>query len=306
MSKFSIIIPTYKRLSLLKKALLSVQNQKFDDFECLVINSYPADNNKIDSIKPELDDNRFVFIKSDKELNGNQARNIGIKRASAEYIAFLDDDDIWMPEKLLKHLDFHEKNKSVGLVFSKSIKKWEDNLFYDVVVPEIVPNLYNITDHILAGKFCPPTTSAVTVQRECFKSVGFFDENLISFQDLDMWLRISKKYSFGHIDECLTIFYQHLGDRTSQSTNKRLKGLKGIIKKHNLENKPFHKTYLIKTYTDTGFNRIISGEKWQSIKWIFKLIIIPSPTALLQAIKLFILLVFGLKFYTFAKNLFKS
>ena len=306
MPRFSIIIPTYRRVSMLKEAINSVQNQSYEDFECIVVNSFPNDNKTINSYISGINDSRIKCISSDISLNGNQARNIGIKESSAEYIAFLDDDDIWFPEKLKKHLIFHEKNKAIGLIFSNSIKKWGNNAFYDVIVPEFVPNLNNITDNLLAGKFCPPTTSAVSVKKECFKSVGCFDENLISFQDWDMWLRISRKYTFGHLNECLNVFYQHLGDRTSQSTEKRLKGLADIVKKHQLEKTGLSKTFLMNTYRDTAFNLIISKKKTQSIKWIFKLLKTPIRSAQFQAIKLLILLIFGLRVYVFTKNLLKS
>ncbi|WP_017292808.1 glycosyltransferase family 2 protein [Geminocystis herdmanii] len=224
--KVSVIIPTYNRLPLLKEALDSVVAQTCTNWECIVVNDYPPDQQKVETILKQLNDERFILINHKVSQGGNTARNTGIRHSRGQIIAFLDDDDIWDIKKLEIHYQFHCKYPNIGLFYSNVLFIWSNN-----EIPPYSPNKplpKNVTKSFLEGNFCPPTSSCVTVLSKAFNDCGFFDENLVSFQDWDMWLRISEKYEFGLIQQTLVYFRQHLSERTSQNLEKRLQGLEQI------------------------------------------------------------------------------
>ena len=100
----SVIIPTYKRSSMLERAINSVLSQSYDFFELLIINdNYPGDewSNQVENRVNSFNDKRIRFINQDIHINGAAARNVGIKNATGEYIAFLDDDDYFDAVRLV-------------------------------------------------------------------------------------------------------------------------------------------------------------------------------------------------------------
>ena len=94
----SVVIPTYNRACLLGRAIQCVLNQSFQDIEVIVVDDASQDNSA--DIVNSLDDSRIKYLRHEKNRGGSSARNTGIKAARGEYIAFLDDDDEWMPTKI--------------------------------------------------------------------------------------------------------------------------------------------------------------------------------------------------------------
>src|SRR5690606_14318268 len=101
----------------------SILDQDLTDFECLIFNDYPMQNDIIKDFVSYLSDRRLVFYPSDENRGANYWRNAGIARANGEYIAFLDDDDKWLPNKLSSHLAAHQNNNAT-LAYSAYIKTW--------------------------------------------------------------------------------------------------------------------------------------------------------------------------------------
>src|SRR3990167_7894784 len=116
----TVIIPTYNRFELLKKALVSVLNQSFEDFEVLIIDDCSQDQT---SRIPEYSaDSRIRYIKNDRNKGMSAVRNIGIRNSKGTYIAFLDDDDEWMPDKLEKQMSLLIPGPpNLGAVYTGSI-----------------------------------------------------------------------------------------------------------------------------------------------------------------------------------------
>ena len=112
--KVSVIVPTYNRAHLLKKTIESILSQTYTDLELIVVSNYSTDNTD-DMVKSYKDD-RIKYFKN--QNNGIIAvnRNFGIRKSTGEYIAFCDDDDTWLPNKLERQVNFFNKH-----VFSFSI-----------------------------------------------------------------------------------------------------------------------------------------------------------------------------------------
>jgi len=119
----SVIIPTYNRDELLRRAMESVLNQTFDDFELIVVDGAKSDETK--GLVKSFGDKRLRYVPQKGKGIAN-ARNIGIKKARGEFIAFLDDDDIWKPEKLERQIQgFKELPESYGVIYTAFIRIYD-------------------------------------------------------------------------------------------------------------------------------------------------------------------------------------
>jgi glycosyltransferase involved in cell wall biosynthesis len=232
MPAFTIIITTYKRPLLLQRALESVFKQTYTDYECIVVNDNPQDKVVIDKIVSAFNSTQFSAITVVNKSGANYCRNLGIGYSKGDYIAFLDDDDIWFPEKLAEHLKVHTQTNA-GLVFSSYIKKW-----FEAGKPEIyvkgAADPLDIVTSMINGEFSIGTTSSVTLKKNNLPD-KLFDESLASFQDWDAWLSIALKNGdvlFKKIDKPLLYFVQHSAERTSMNFSKRKQALDQILNKY--------------------------------------------------------------------------
>jgi len=270
--QMNVVIPTYRRPKLLARALDSVRNQAFTGFECIIVNDSPCDRVVLDELLTSFGDSRFRLLHNETNMGGNYCRNRGIRESSAPIIAFLDDDDEWGSEKLAKHYQVHSSCRSPVVVYSGYTLRWIEGARPDQVrLAENAPT--DVPGEMILGRFCPATTSSVTVDRQCFSDVGVFDELLPSLQDWDMWFRISRKFEFVAISECLNVFHQHAGDRASINWEKRMRALDLIEEKYNSDTSVDFGD-LRRKITDSAFisnvvNYAGANEYWNGLSFIF-------------------------------------
>ena len=208
MVKVSVIIPTYNREKFVGRAIESVLNQTYKDYEIIVVDDGSMDNTK--SVLAQFDNKIQYVYQENHGISG--ARNRGIQESKGEYIAFLDSDDVWIPEKLTIQVDILNKNRNVGLVYSKLAILDEKGKKCGMKPEENTGR--NFLELIKIGGDIP--TSAVMVRRECFDKVGLFDNTLPPMEDFDMWLRISRFYDIYEITgRILANYYWHDGQITS-------------------------------------------------------------------------------------------
>lgn len=229
----SIIIPTYKRSDMLQNAIHSVLNQSYDNIEIIIVDD--NDPNSEDRMKTEICMQKYIsnknikYIKHTQNKGGCAARNTGIKNSEGKYISFLDDDDYWDKEFLSKLVTlFSYTSKDTGAVYCNYYIGMHERIFYSK--KEQIFYSGNVFNKLLSG-WCPASTSFFLIKRECFESVGLFDEELKSFQDYDMWLRIAREYEFDYTEQRLVIKYEHNYDQVSINPYKRKDGLNVLDKK---------------------------------------------------------------------------
>ena len=296
----TIVIPTFKRLDYLLQAIDSVCAQTYPNFDCLIVNDYPPDALLLEKAIASFKDQRLHLINREHTGGGNAARNTGISLAQGEIIAFLDDDDCWLPHKLQRHIEQHLANPQAGLVFSGMIKRWENQIIPDKIVQASLPE-DGVVSGMRQGKFCPGTTSGVTVRRECFTNCGLFDVNLASFQDWDMWYRIALEYDFDCIDEGLLVFRQHLGDRTSKTKERRLQGLQQLITKWQFDlddAQQFAAIFIKDTYVSSVYNSILRSQKKAALRdWYTLLKLTKRSSDIFLLIKLIVMWAFNANIY---------
>ncbi len=193
----SVIIPTYNRAKVLKKAIDSVLNQTFKDFELIVIDDGSTDET-LEILKDYQDRLKSVTI---PHGGVSAARNRGIEEAEGDFIAFLDSDDYWLPEKLAIQTDFFRRNPEARICQTdetwyrhgkqvnpgKRHHKPSGDIFYQSL------------------RLCLVSPSAVMIRRDLFNEVGLFDESLPVCEDYDLWLRISARFPVYLIGRSLTV-----------------------------------------------------------------------------------------------------
>ncbi|BAY15221.1 glycosyl transferase, group 2 family protein [Anabaenopsis circularis NIES-21] len=201
----SVVVPTFNRANFLPRAISSILQQTFSNFELIIVDDGSTDNT--DEVVKEFTDPRIMFLALGKNYGGGYARNQGIKAASAELIAFLDSDDEWLPNKLelqLKRLqDSDDPDATVIYGLGYECAEGQQK------IPSLVLYEGDVLDHLLRG-WLPPTTSLFMVKRSALLGVNGFDESLPSFQDYDLWLSLAAANNhFLAVNQPLIIRYFH-------------------------------------------------------------------------------------------------
>ena len=270
MPSITAIIAVYNCEKYIVEAISSILSQTIAITEIIIVNDYPADKNNINNLLSRF--NNITVIHNTFTGGGNMARNLGILNSEGDLIAFLDDDDVWLPEKLASHVEAHLQHPEAGLVFSDCLFLYDDPFIKNHSTYYKLPE--SIIKEMGEAKFCPATTSMVTIRRECIKKCGIFDETLTSFQDWDYWFRIAHRFKFIYIPKVLVHFRQHLGERTSQNEDKRLKGLHQICKKWDKEINVavLSKSLTKNIYYRNSLNALMAGEPINAFRRSFKLL----------------------------------
>lgn len=204
---FSVIIPTYNRHSLTKRAIESVLNQSHTDYEILVIDDGSTDTT------PQLEKefkSRIHYVRQNNR-GVSAARNRGIQLSRSAYCAFLDSDDQWRHKKLESHAAYIHENpqillhqcEEIWIRHGKRVNPWKKHLKREG---------YIFIDSL---ELCLISPSSVVAHKDLFQKYGTFDENLPACEDYDLWLRITPFERVGLIHEKLNIRYAGHQDQLS-------------------------------------------------------------------------------------------
>ncbi len=205
----SVVITTYDRAERLRQALESVAAQTYRDFEVIVVDDGSTDHTRqiAESFSGRVPSLRYV-----RQVNGGQSKalNTGIRMARGEYLAFLDDDDVWVPQKLARQVPMLEIDPGIGLVYSAVV------CTRNGAPLRRQPEQPGWTLREMVERICFVHGSSVVARRECFDHAGMFDETMPRVKDFDMWLRIARHYRLGFVDEALAEYVQHDDQLTRQ------------------------------------------------------------------------------------------
>jgi len=233
----SVVIPTYRRVSLVPRAIRSVQNQTYKNIEIIVVDDASPDNTE--EIVRSIPDPRIRYIRHDRNKGLAAAgRNTGIQAAHGKYIAFLDDDDEWlqtMVEKQLKVIEAHDAVLGAALVNGTHIKRHSGSLV--------------TLDDLRRGSDFDP--SSLMAKASVLRGL-LFDEQLREGEDWDAFIRIAEKYSIGYVNEPLLIYndggHERITNEAKNLTVAELERRMPVIYKHRRFFGPFWFKYHIANF----------------------------------------------------------
>lgn len=271
----SVIIPTYKRSMMLERSIESILNQTYSFLEVILVNDNDPDDDYTKEVKKRIarfqHDIRFRFIIQKKHINGAVARNVGIRSAKGEFIAFLDDDDWWMPDKIekqikvLQNLDkewggvsckfclYNNQGKVIG-----KTSKYDDGYIYKDV-------LFLLSD---------VATGTLLLRHEALDFVGYFDENLKRHQDVQLLVNFTYHYKLKEIDAFLHCV--DVSDTNNRANAQNILNIKRdffesvapIIRKLNKKERTI--LYSIHAF-EIGYIQLKSGMLFDGLKNIIKI-----------------------------------
>jgi len=216
-----VVIPVFNGQDYILQALRSVEGQTLRPRSIIVVNDGSTDGTEgiILAFREKCTCN-IEYVKR-PNCGVNAARNAGIERAKGQYVAFLDADDEWLPNKLEEQAKVLQRSefKNVGVVYCRySVMDEAGNskASYCVFDPKMRGRIFHdlLKRNMIAG-----SGSAVLARRDCFERVGNFDENLRGAEDWDMWLRLAETFEFDYADEVLVKIRQHRSSVQRQSVS---------------------------------------------------------------------------------------
>ncbi len=197
----SVIIPTYNREPLVQEAVASVLAQGYPALEILVVDDGSTDNtvSRVGALGPPI---HVIPIRHSGRPG--LVRNVGLREAHGELIAFLDSDDLWLPGKLKRQIDYLAAHPDMAVVYTNELvedrgqrMKWTR---FDKDTPR--------TRMFFHGGGASPCVqaSSVLLRREVLETVGLFHEGLSRYEGVELWGRISERYALGIIEEPLVVY----------------------------------------------------------------------------------------------------
>ena len=198
----SIIIPAYNCSKVITKTLVSVYEQTYQNWEIIIIDDGSTDDTK-SALETHMDRIRYFY----QENKGTAAaRNAGVRRANGGLIAFLDNDDLWLPDKIALQVQAMQENPNIGLVFTDGKLFDENGILKNSLINERIQSWIDqnkdedphvvkgwIARELFFGNIIASATS-VLLRKESIESVGGFDEQISIADDYDIWLRIAQHY----------------------------------------------------------------------------------------------------------------
>ena len=262
----SVILPTYNCARFLPEAIESILLQTYNSYEIIVIDDGSTDNTK-EILHPFMQRIRYIGLEENKGLP--TTRNIGIQSARGEYIAFIDADDLWLPEKLETVVTYFDDHPEVSMVYSRHLNIDEHGHISGESAKKSLPSgnvfirLFSEQNFIL--------TSTAVVQKKVFETTGMFDESFYNCQDWDMWLRISFYFKVAGINKLL-VKYRHNPHSLSKNRDNVLRYQKLVIDKtyqafkdsKNGISEKLYKKRLALHYAKVGRYHLKNGNKVQA------------------------------------------
>lgn len=206
---FSVIITTYNRAGLLRMALKSLKAQSFRDFEVLVYDDASTDNTN-EVFETFKNEKNWHFTKLDKNRGYPYSKNQAFRDLKGKYVTFLDSDDVWLPDRLLKFHEFAVNNPSAGFIFSNGYIHQDSHVISRMFGDEAEIPSGNVPAYMaVSNHWLPYVTTNVAIKREAVDQAGFYREEMAYLGDTEYFARVIKSHPVGVIREPLSIYRIH-------------------------------------------------------------------------------------------------
>jgi glycosyltransferase involved in cell wall biosynthesis len=189
----SVIIPTYNRGQVIKESIESAIQQTYKNMEIIVVDDGSSDDTKAICEKyPKI---KYIF---QENSGASSARNNALTHASGDYIAFLDSDDVWHPDKTSEQMAFFDENDTVGLVFCDCARPVEGKHLFSPIPPRQPAPIIGLKEIVLYPYLGTPS---VILKKEVLNTIGNFNTQLKSAEDLEFFIRIAEHYLIGYVQK---------------------------------------------------------------------------------------------------------
>lgn len=237
----SVVITTCGREpDILCRAIDSVLCQTYTDWELIVVDDSPQDYVRRDEIRrtvemlgrrmKEPEGSRIRYIAHEVNSGACAARNTGLAAAGGEYIAYLDDDDEWLPRKLEFQVQkAKEAGSDAALIYCGSFVRVDGT--DSIILKKRQYHRGYIFDSLILENYIG-STSFPLMRTECLRAIGGFDVLMQSAQDADVWLRLAARYRIDYVKDPLVYYHKHAGERITTDVGKKLAGLERLNQKN--------------------------------------------------------------------------
>jgi len=225
----SVVIPTYNRSSLLGRSIRSVLEQTYEDLELIVVDDASSDNTA--EVVLHFSDRRIRYVRRERNGRCPAARNTGIIASTGKFVAFNDDDDEWLPDKLERQMKVFEiAPAQVGVVYCDFwvIRNGQKELY---TATNIMPEDGMAFRKALAFPETGIWLQTAIFRRECFEEAGMLDETLPIFSDAELFFRVCKHYCLHHMSIPLVNLWVTPGSAISNH-EATAEDLKTILRKY--------------------------------------------------------------------------
>lgn len=206
MELVSVIVPTYRRPQAVVRAVESVSRQTYRQLEIVIVDDNGADTADQfatrAALAPAIGAGRVRYIVHETNAGANAARNTGIRHASGSFLALLDDDDEWVPEKIAKQVPVMSADERIGVVYGRTLIRYDDLGIQYSTRPSLSGNIHpqQLIENYVGAM------STVLIRRAAVIDQPF-DENLPARHDYDLWIRLSAAWHFELVDDVLVIMH---------------------------------------------------------------------------------------------------
>jgi len=238
----SVVIPTYNRASLVVRSIQSVLNQSYSDFELLVIDDGSTDNTA--GAVAGFSDQRVRYVRLPRNAGTAAACNVGIRMSRGRFVSFQGSDDEWLPENLAEHMSVFERSPDkLGVVYSDMYRIRQSGSVEYHISPTVVPGrLVNPKSQFYEVYMLG--SQSVVIKRECLDATGYFNETLPALEDLELFIRLSKRFEFFRIPKPLVRYYE--SDGLSKNRHAGLRARQLLLKLYYRESLLHAPLFLVK------------------------------------------------------------
>lgn len=215
----SAVIATYNMAAYLPFAIRSALEQTYDNFEVLIVDDGSTDNTR-EIVTPFLEDPRVRYHVQENKGQA-AAKNLGAREASGDFVAFLDADDLWTPDKLEVQMPLFARSSVLGVVYARLYYIDESGKQLGVSNNKLFRG--HVSGPLLIANFIGFGTSIV--KKECFDRLGLFREELPMGIDYDLWLRFSTQYEFDYVDRPLLRYRVWAGQMSNNCKGRYVNGM---------------------------------------------------------------------------------
>ena len=224
--RVSVVMPTHNRSTMLARSIDSVLAQTVDDLELIVVDDASTDNTS--RVLASINDPRLIRIRLERNSGAAVARNVGIRRARSELVAFQDSDDVWLPEKLALQLAvFEDHAPAVGAVGGRWVAG-DGNGATEIAAPALETGA-DYEAELLAGH--PLITPVWMIRRQLLEELGLFDERMPCLEDWDLMLRLSLRTAMRAVPATVLVKYG-APDSLGADFGRRAVAMEELLERH--------------------------------------------------------------------------